>query len=78
MAFLILFLQEEYKTAVTSGVWHKPIQFDSGETVVMHNSSVMVHYLPSSQPDEWGNVQVCIKPFMLEEYTLSCLIDSDS
>lgn len=24
----------------------------------MHNPSVMVHYLPSSQPDEWGNVQV--------------------
>ncbi|KAL4231202.1 S23-interacting protein [Mactra antiquata] len=50
-------LEEEYKTAVTSGVWHKPIQFDSGETVVMHNPNVMVHYVSSSQPDEWGTVQ---------------------
>lgn len=56
---LLTFLQEEYKTAVTSGVWHKPIQFESGETVVMHNPNVMVHYQPSSQPDEWGTVQVC-------------------
>ncbi|XP_053407052.1 phospholipase DDHD2-like isoform X2 [Mercenaria mercenaria] len=50
-------LEEEYKTAVTSGVWHKPIQFESGESVVMHNPNVMVHYQPSTQPDEWGTVQ---------------------
>ncbi|XP_060595144.1 phospholipase DDHD2-like [Ruditapes philippinarum] len=50
-------LEEEYKTAVTSGVWHKPIQFEGGESVVMHNPTVMVHYQASSQPDEWGTVQ---------------------
>ncbi|XP_052266093.1 phospholipase DDHD2-like isoform X2 [Dreissena polymorpha] len=51
-------LEDEYRTAVTSGVWHKPIQFETGETIVMHNTNVMVHYQPSSQPDEWGTTQV--------------------
>jgi len=62
--------QDEYKTAVSSGVWHKPIQFATGETVVMHNVNVMVHYGPSSVPDEWGNVQVCFFPLV----TLSSLL----
>ncbi|XP_052772575.1 phospholipase DDHD2-like isoform X1 [Mya arenaria] len=55
---MCLKLEEEYKTAISSGVWHKPIRLESGETVVMHNANVMVHYVASSQPDEWGNLQV--------------------
>ncbi|WAR22593.1 S23IP-like protein [Mya arenaria] len=54
---MCLKLEEEYKTAISSGVWHKPIRLESGETVVMHNANVMVHYVASSQPDEWGNLQ---------------------
>ncbi|WAR22550.1 S23IP-like protein [Mya arenaria] len=54
---MCLKLEEEYKTAISSGVWHKPIRLESDETVVMHNANVMVHYVASSQPDEWGNLQ---------------------
>ena len=57
---------------MSTGVWHKPLQFDSGETVVMHNPSVMVHYHPSSQPDEWGNVQVSMQSMWKTINSLHC------
>ncbi|XP_033756021.1 phospholipase DDHD2-like isoform X2 [Pecten maximus] len=50
-------LESEYQNAVTNNAWHKRLEFPGGETVVMHNQNVMVHFQPSSQPDEWGTVQ---------------------
>ena len=50
--------QDEYRTAINTGVWHKKLEFAGGETIVMHNPSVMVHFQPSSHPDEWGTLQV--------------------
>ncbi|XP_074642043.1 triacylglycerol hydrolase DDHD2-like isoform X2 [Tubulanus polymorphus] len=50
-------LEEEYKTAVLTNVWHKRLEFPGGETIVMHNPNVIVHFRPSSLPDEWGTVQ---------------------
>ncbi|KAL3863613.1 hypothetical protein ACJMK2_005363 [Sinanodonta woodiana] len=47
-------LEDEYRQAVTSGVWHKRLEFPGGETVIMHNPNVMAHYKPS-QIDEWGS-----------------------
>lgn len=62
-AILVCFLQEEYKNAVMNNVWHKRLEFPDGETIVMHNPNVIVHFQPSSQPDEWGNVQVNVSVF---------------
>ncbi|OWF51709.1 phospholipase DDHD2-like isoform X2 [Mizuhopecten yessoensis] len=50
-------LENEYQNAMTNNAWHKRLEFPGGETVVMHNQNVMVHFQPSSQPDEWGTVQ---------------------
>ncbi len=44
--------------AVTTHVWHKRLEFPGNETIVMHSPSVIVHYLQSAQPDEWGTTQV--------------------
>lgn len=49
-------LEEEYKNAVLNNVWHKRLEFPGGETIVMHNPNVIVHFQASSQPDEWGTV----------------------
>ncbi|ESO93104.1 hypothetical protein LOTGIDRAFT_232837 [Lottia gigantea] len=51
-------LEEEYKNAVENNMWHKRLEFPGGETIVMHNPNVIVHFQASSQPDEWGTVQV--------------------
>ncbi|KAK3092754.1 hypothetical protein FSP39_006892 [Pinctada imbricata] len=50
-------LEEEYKNAIYNNTWHKRLEFPGGETIVMHNANVIVHFQPSSQPDEWGMVQ---------------------
>ncbi|KAH7982350.1 hypothetical protein HPB52_004192 [Rhipicephalus sanguineus] len=49
-------LEDHYRKAMASGCWHQKLELPGNQTVVMHNSSVMVHFLPSSHPDEWGNV----------------------
>ena len=59
--FTIFLLQNEYRNAVLNNTWHKRLEFPGGETIVMHNANVIVHFTASSQPDEWGMVQVCIK-----------------
>ncbi|XP_046327437.2 phospholipase DDHD2-like isoform X2 [Haliotis rufescens] len=50
-------LEEEYRNAIQFNSWHKRLEFPGGETIVMHNPNVIVHFQASSQPDEWGNVQ---------------------
>ncbi|XP_070387350.1 triacylglycerol hydrolase DDHD2 isoform X2 [Dermacentor albipictus] len=49
-------LEDHYRKAMATGSWHQKLELPGNQTVVMHNSSVMVHFLPSSHPDEWGNV----------------------
>jgi len=53
-------LQEEYKNALMTNTWHRRLEFTGGETIVMHNPNVILHFLPSSQPDEWGTAQVSL------------------
>ncbi|XP_006820775.1 SEC23-interacting protein-like, partial [Saccoglossus kowalevskii] len=47
-------LEQEFQFAVTNNVWHRRLEFPDGETVVMHNPNVIVHFRPSTQADEWG------------------------
>ena len=47
--------QEEYETAILNNVWHRRLEFPDGETIVMHNPNVIVHFRPSAKPDEWGS-----------------------
>ncbi|XP_071803441.1 triacylglycerol hydrolase DDHD2-like [Asterias amurensis] len=47
-------LEEEYKSAIENNVWHKRLEFSDGETIVMHNPNVIVHFRPSSKPDDFG------------------------
>ncbi|XP_070539993.1 triacylglycerol hydrolase DDHD2-like [Ptychodera flava] len=49
-------LEEEYQVAVTNNLWHRRLEFPDGEAVVMHNPNVIVHFRPTSHPDEWGTV----------------------
>ncbi|XP_052099369.1 phospholipase DDHD2-like isoform X2 [Mytilus californianus] len=50
-------IENEYRNAVLNNTWHKRLEFPGGETIVMHNANVIVHFTASSQPDEWGMVQ---------------------
>ncbi|KAH9363140.1 hypothetical protein HPB48_011892 [Haemaphysalis longicornis] len=49
-------LEDHYRKAMATGSWHQKLELPGNQTVVMHNANVMVHFLPSSHPDEWGNV----------------------
>ncbi|PNF41924.1 Phospholipase DDHD2 [Cryptotermes secundus] len=48
-------LEEEFKIATTSNVWHRIVELPNKETVVFHGPNVMVHYLQATSPDAWGN-----------------------
>lgn len=48
-------LEEEFKIATTTNVWHRRVEFPNGETVVFHGPNVMVHFLQATSPDAWGN-----------------------
>ncbi|XP_022287855.2 triacylglycerol hydrolase DDHD2-like isoform X2 [Crassostrea virginica] len=50
-------LEEEYHNALQYNTWHKRLEFPGGETIVMHNANVIVHFTASSQPDEWASTQ---------------------
>ncbi|XP_038044465.1 phospholipase DDHD2-like isoform X2 [Patiria miniata] len=47
-------LEQEYETAVLNNVWHKRLEFADGETIVMHNPNVIVHFRPPSRADDFG------------------------
>ncbi|XP_072177332.1 triacylglycerol hydrolase DDHD2-like [Diadema setosum] len=48
------FLEAEYKTASMQNQWHRRLELSDGETIIMHNPNVIVHFRPSNRPDEWG------------------------
>lgn len=50
-------LEEHFLQAMTTGVWHQRLEFPGGEIIVMHSPHAMVHFMPNSEPDEWGTVQ---------------------
>jgi len=50
-------LEEHFRQAMTTGVWHQRLEFPGGEIIVMHSPHAMVHFMPNSEPDEWGTVQ---------------------
>lgn len=51
-------LEEEYRDASNTGEWHRKIPLTSGETVVFHGPSTMVHFLQSQSPDSWTQTAV--------------------
>lgn len=53
-------------------VWHKRLEFPGGETIVMHNANVIVHFTASSQPDEWGSTQVMHQAYVFTTYRGTC------
>lgn len=53
-------LEDEYRDASNTGEWNRKIPLKSGETVVFHGSSVMVHFLQSQSPDVWSNATVSL------------------
>ncbi|XP_069674326.1 phospholipase DDHD2 isoform X3 [Periplaneta americana] len=56
-------LEEEFKIATTTNVWHRRVEFPNGETVVFHGPNVMVHFLQATSPDAWGNTpQTPLRP----------------
>nr|CAD7198841.1 unnamed protein product [Timema douglasi] len=48
-------LEEEFKIATTTNVWHRKVEFPNKETVVFHGPNVMVHFLQGAALDVWGN-----------------------
>ncbi|KAJ9577954.1 hypothetical protein L9F63_025185, partial [Diploptera punctata] len=73
-------LEEEFKIATTTNVWHRRIEFPNGETIVFHGPTMMVHYLQATSPDSWGNtpqdggrrfmpgnLKTCVDEFNIDE-----------
>lgn len=46
-------LEEEYRDAANTGHWHRNIPLLSGETVIFHGPSVIVHNMQSPPADTW-------------------------
>lgn len=51
-------LEEEYRDASNTGEWQRKIPLTTGETVVFHGPSTMVHFLQSQSPDSWTQTAV--------------------
>nr|CAD7455681.1 unnamed protein product [Timema tahoe] len=48
-------LEEEFKIATMTNVWHRKVELPNKETVVFHGPNVMVHFLQGAALDVWGN-----------------------
>lgn len=53
-------LEEEYRDASNTGEWQRKIPLTTGETVVFHGPSTMVHFLQSQSPDSWTQSAVSV------------------
>lgn len=53
-------LEEEYREAANCGEWHRSIPLTTGETVVFHGPSVIVHNMPTQPIDGWQNTSVTV------------------
>lgn len=49
-------LEKEYQKVVTSNIWHKQIDLDDGEMIVIHNPQVIVHLVPREEHDQFGSI----------------------
>ncbi|XP_035999541.1 phospholipase DDHD2 isoform X2 [Fundulus heteroclitus] len=46
-------LEEAYMIAVTLDEWKRKLDFPTGETVILHNPKLIMHYQPIGMQDEW-------------------------
>ncbi|KAM4746329.1 triacylglycerol hydrolase DDHD2 isoform 2-T2 [Anableps anableps] len=46
-------LEEAYLIAVTLDEWKRKLDFPTGETVILHNPKLIMHYQPVGMQDEW-------------------------
>ncbi|KAF0033807.1 hypothetical protein F2P81_013873 [Scophthalmus maximus] len=46
-------LEEAYMIAVTLDEWKRKLEFPTGETVILHNPKLIMHYQPFGLQDEW-------------------------
>ncbi|XP_015228587.1 PREDICTED: phospholipase DDHD2 isoform X2 [Cyprinodon variegatus] len=46
-------LEEAYMIAVTLDEWKKKLDFPTGETVILHNPKLIMHYQPFGMQDDW-------------------------
>uniref|UniRef100_A0A1A7WZL2 DDHD domain containing 2 n=1 Tax=Iconisemion striatum TaxID=60296 RepID=A0A1A7WZL2_9TELE len=46
-------LEEAYMIAVTLDEWKRKLDFPTGETVILHNPKLMMHYQPIGFQDDW-------------------------
>lgn len=55
-------LEEEYRDAANTGQWQRNIPLVTGESVVFHGPSVIMHYMPAQPADNWqsGSVSVSL------------------
>lgn len=46
-------LEDAYKQALTKDEWKKKLEFPTGETVILHNPKLIMHYQPIFAQDDW-------------------------
>lgn len=65
-------LEEEFRTASQTNIWHNHVELPDGETVVFHGQNVISHHPQAGSPDAWGNTPV--SESLLIEYCIICTI----
>ncbi|XP_022914936.2 triacylglycerol hydrolase DDHD2 [Onthophagus taurus] len=56
-------LEDEYKIAFETNQWHRKVDIQNGETVILHGVDVLILFPSTPSPDTWGNApQNQIKP----------------
>ena len=61
--WFLLTLQQAYLDAHDNQQWPKTVNLEKGETVIMHNSNVMVHFsATTSDEDEWTGEDIRSRP----------------
>lgn len=54
-------LEEEYRDAANTGEWQRNIPLITGETVVFHGPSIIVHYMPQQPADNWQSASGSVR-----------------
>lgn len=48
-------LEEEYKQGCSTNSWNRKLELGSGEHIILHSSTLQMHYLQPSTPDLGGS-----------------------
>ena len=54
--------QAEFLSAFRENKWPRRVELSDGEHIMMHNTNVMVHFVPSNESENWSGEDTAARP----------------